>query len=80
MIWGFGSRTSKSCAFWLEHRIDTDLDWFGKGPPVLSIGRKEDAARVKPGQRASLTFVVADRAGGKRGIRTVGFEVSSADA
>lgn len=58
-------------AFWREHRIDTDLDWFGKGPPVVSIGRKEDIAKSKPGERASLTFVVQERAGGKWCIRQV---------
>jgi hypothetical protein len=67
-------------AFWRDHRIDTDLDWFGKGPPVVSIGRKADMARCKPGDRVSLTFIVEDRAGGKRGTRTVDFGVHSVGA
>lgn len=60
--------------FWRDHRIDTDLNWFDDGPPVVSIGRQADVARCKPGDRASLTFVVVDRAGDKRGTRTVDFE------
>lgn len=66
--------------FWQEHRIDTRLDWFGEGPPIASIGRKGDIERCKPGDRASLTFVVEERANGKRGIKTVGFEVHPSDA
>lgn len=27
-------------AFWRDHRIETDLDWFGAGAPVLSIRRQ----------------------------------------
>lgn len=66
--------------FWRDHRIDTDPDWFGEGPPVVSIGRKGDIARCRPGDKVSLTFVVNERAGGKRGIRTVDLEVHSDQA
>jgi hypothetical protein len=61
--------------FWRINRIDSKLDWMGKGPPVFSIGRKEDSERCKPGDEVSMTFVVQERAGGKGGIRTVAFEV-----
>jgi hypothetical protein len=63
--------------FWRDHHIDTKLDWFGSGPPVISIGRKSDIEGCKPGDRASLTFIVERRAEGKRGIRTVAFKVHS---
>jgi hypothetical protein len=63
--------------FWRLNRIDTKLDWFGPGAPVISIGRRQDIARCKIGDEVSLTFVVEDRAGGKRGIKTVDFEVKS---
>lgn len=60
---------------WAEQQIATKLDWFGKGPPVVSIGRKQDIARCRPGDRASLTFTVEERRDGKRGIRTIAFDV-----
>ncbi len=31
-------------AFWHINQIDTKLDWFGPGAPVISIGRKIDTA------------------------------------
>jgi antitoxin component of MazEF toxin-antitoxin module len=61
--------------FWTAQQIDTKLDWFDDGPPVISIGRKHDIARCRPGDRASLTFAVEERKDGKRGIRTIGFDV-----
>ncbi len=61
--------------FWRAHRIDTKLDWAGKGPPVFSIGRRQDSESCKPGDEASMTVEVEERAGGKVGIRTVAFEV-----
>ena len=61
--------------FWRVHQIDSQLDWMGKGPPVFSIGRQKDRESCKPGDEVSMTFVVQDRAGGKRGIRTIAFEV-----
>jgi hypothetical protein len=61
--------------FWRVNQVDTDLDWFGPGSPVVSIGRKQDVAKCKIGDEAGITFVVEDRAGGKRGIKTVAFEV-----
>ena len=63
--------------FWQSNRIDTKLDWFDGGSPVVSIGRREDIEVCQPGDRVSLTFVTEDRANGKRGIRTVDFEVLS---
>ena len=66
--------------FWQNHRIDTDINWFGAGPPVVSIGRSGDVARCKLGDRVDLTFVVVDRAAGKRGIRTVDFSNHSVEA
>jgi hypothetical protein len=61
--------------FWTDQQIGTKLDWFGEGPPVISIGRKQDIARCRPGGRVRLTFVVEDRKDGKRGIRTIAFDV-----
>jgi hypothetical protein len=61
-------------AFWKTHGIDTDLDWFGPGPPVVSIGRQRDIASCKIGDRVSIIFEVEDRPGGKRGIRTTDFQ------
>jgi hypothetical protein len=62
--------------FWRVNEIDTKLDWFDSGPPVVSIGRARDIARCRVGDEASITFVVVDRPTGKRGIRTIDFEVS----
>jgi hypothetical protein len=61
--------------FWRANEVDTDLDWFGPGAPVCSIGRARDKENCRIGDEASLTFEVVDRAGGKRGTRTVEFEV-----
>jgi hypothetical protein len=61
--------------FWLDHHVDNKLDWLGPGPPVVSIGRREDIAACKPGDYASLTFVTEDRSNGKRGTRTIEFQV-----
>ena len=61
--------------FWREHKIDTDLRWFAPNELVISIGRKQDIAACKVGDRVSITVKVVDRAGGKRGIVTVGFKV-----
>jgi len=61
--------------FWTDQQIGTKLDWFGEGAPVVSIGRKQDIAKCRPGDRASLTFVVEERKDGKRGIRTIAFDV-----
>ena len=61
-------------SFWRDQKMGTDLDWFGEGPPVVSIGRKGDIAICKPGDRVQLTFVVVDRAGKKRGIKTIDFK------
>src|SRR3954447_21893152 len=66
--------------FWRVNQIDTRLDWFGPGAPVVSIGRKQDISRCRPGDEAGITFVAEDRAGGKRGTRTVGFGVRSRTA
>jgi hypothetical protein len=63
--------------FWKDHQIDTQLDWFDRGAPVCSIGRQKDITRCKPGDRASLTFVVQERQDGKRGIRAIAFDVVS---
>lgn len=63
-------------AFWEEHKIDTDLDWFIPGTPVISIGRQQDIASCRIGDHVSITVEVQDRAGGKRGIRTVDFSVT----
>jgi hypothetical protein len=62
-------------AFWRAHQIDTKLDWFDSGTPVVSLGRKKDIESCKPGDWASLTFVVEDRANGKRGTRTIDFKI-----
>ncbi|WP_435016547.1 hypothetical protein TA3x_004116 [Tundrisphaera sp. TA3] len=63
--------------FWRIHEIDTMLDWFGKGPPVFSIGRNRDRELCKPGDQARMTVVVQARKNGKRGIKTIDFEVIS---
>lgn len=47
--------------FWTDQQIVTKLDWFGEGPPLISIGRKQDIARCRPGDRANLTFVAEYR-------------------
>ena len=62
-------------AFWQQHQIDTDLDWFISGTPVISIGRQRDIASCQIGDHVSITVEVEDRPGGKRGIRTVDFSV-----
>ena len=67
-------------AFWKTHDIDTDLDWFGPGRPVVSIGRQRDIESCRIGDRVSITFEVEDRAGGKRRIRTIGFQNHSRKA
>ena len=64
-------------AFWKANRIDTKLDWFGPGAPVISIGRSEDIERCKAGDEASLTFVVEDKSDGKRRIKTIDFCVNA---
>jgi hypothetical protein len=64
-------------AFWRDNQIDTKLDWFGPGAPVISIGRKADIQSCRIGDEARLTFVVEDRADGKRGIKTVKFSGGS---
>ncbi len=61
--------------FWEVYDIDTDLNWFDKDALVISIGRKKDIAKCKVGDRVSITVKVVDRANGKRGIETVGFDV-----
>ena len=61
-------------AFWREHGIETDLDWFGPGVPVFSIERQRDIASCRVGDRVSQTVEVVDRRG-KRGTKTVDFEV-----
>ena len=61
--------------FWRVNRMDTMLDWAGKGPPVFSIGRKDDIESCKPGDEASMTLEVQVRVGGKRGLKTIAFEV-----
>jgi antitoxin component of MazEF toxin-antitoxin module len=61
--------------FWADHKIGTKLDWFDAGAPVISIGRKQDISRCKPGDRATITLVVEDRKEGKRGTRTVSFDI-----
>jgi hypothetical protein len=61
--------------FWRVNHIDTKRDWFGPGAPVVSIGRKQDIEKCKAGDEASLTFMVEVRAGGKRGTKTVAFQV-----
>ena len=61
--------------FWLTRRLDTKLNWLDGGAPVVSIGRAEDIAKCRPGDRASLTLVVEQRKGGKRGTKTVRFEI-----
>lgn len=61
--------------FWADQGIGTKLDWFDNGPPVVSIGRKQDISRCKPGDRATITLVVEDRKDGKRGTRTIAFDI-----
>lgn len=61
--------------FWRTHNIDTDLDWFGPGAPVISIGRKGDIESCRLGDRVSITIQVEDRPNGKRGVRTIDFQV-----
>lgn len=61
--------------FWAAHDIDTDLRWFKKDALVISIGRNKDIAACRVGDRVSITVKVEDRANGKRGIKTVGFDV-----
>ena len=61
--------------FWRANRLTTKLDWAGKGPPLFSIGRKQDRERCKPGDEASMTVEVVQRANGERGTRTIAFEV-----
>ena len=61
--------------FWHEHKIDTDLHWLGPNSLVISIGRQQDIAACKIGDRVSITVQVVDRANGKRGIVTVGFKI-----
>jgi hypothetical protein len=62
-------------SFWRTHKIDTDLDWFGPGAPVISIGRQEDIASCTIGDRVSITVQIEDRPNGKRGIKTIDFQV-----
>lgn len=62
-------------SFWRDQRIDTKLDWAGDGPPVFSIGRKQDIECCRLGDEAVMTVEVQERSGGKRGIRTVDFRV-----
>jgi len=66
---------AETIAFWNTHKIDTDLRWFKKEMLVISIGRKDDIASCKIGDRVSITVKVVDRANGERGIETVGFRV-----
>ncbi len=61
--------------FWRVNRLTTKLDWAGKGPPVASIGRKQDREICKPGDEASMTLEVVQRANGERGTRTIAFEL-----
>jgi hypothetical protein len=63
--------------FWTANDIDTQLTWFDNGEPVVSIGRKQDIALCSVGDRVSLTFTTVDRANGKRGVQTTGFECPS---
>ena len=63
--------------FWRNSEIDTKPDWFDQDEPVISISRQEDIVACKPGDQVSLTFVTEDRSNGKRGIKTVNFEVLS---
>ncbi|WP_406697682.1 hypothetical protein V5E97_02340 [Singulisphaera sp. Ch08] len=62
--------------FWRANQMDTKLDWFGPGAPVVSITAKY-AAGCKVGDKVAITLEVVDRAGGKRGGQPVAFEVRS---
>ena len=61
--------------FWEAQKIGTKLDWFDSGAPVVTIGRKQDISRCKPGDRATITLIVEDRKDGNRGTRTVSFDI-----
>lgn len=65
--------------FWRVNNIGTNIYWAGK-PPLVSIGRRDDIARCKLGDRAYITLEVQDRSNGKRGTKTVDFEIRSRGA
>lgn len=56
--------------WWGAHHVDTKLDWFDDGLPVVSINRKAHIAQCKPGDVVELTIFTSDRSNGKRGITT----------
>jgi hypothetical protein len=62
-------------AFWREQKVDLGLGWFDPKFSAITIGRPQDVASCKVGDRVSITVKVVDRSDGKRGIRTVGFQV-----
>lgn len=62
-------------AFWREQKVDIGLGWFDPKISAIAIGRPQDVASCKVGDRVSITVKVVDRSDGKRGIRTVGFQV-----
>jgi hypothetical protein len=61
--------------FWQEEGIETALEWMGKGTAVISINRQLDKAQCKIGDRVCLTVEAVTWGTGKRGIRTVDFDV-----
>lgn len=60
--------------FWKVNQMDTKLDWFGRGAPVVSIPSKF-AASCKVGDEVAITLKVVDRPGGKRGGQPVAFKM-----
>ena len=66
---------SEMRSFWRTNKIDTELDWFGPGAPVISIGRQAYIAGCEIGDRVTITVEIQDRPNGKRGIRTIDFQV-----
>jgi len=62
-------------AFWQEHKVDLGLGWFDPKFSAITIARPQDVASCKVGDRVSITLRVVNRSDGKRGVRTVGFQL-----
>jgi hypothetical protein len=61
--------------FWKAHKIDTNMEWAGKGPPVFTVGRRADIEMCKPDDEVKMTIKVDGRKNGTRGVRTIDFDV-----
>lgn len=62
--------------FWRANQLDTNLDWFGPGSPVISIPAKY-ASGCKIGDEAAITLETANWTGGRRRAKPVAIEVRS---